>query len=184
MLYVIKKVKRPPAIRQFVGIVFLVVLAVIGRPEGCGALTVGLILSLTGLAVRFWAGGHVKKDKELAVTGPYAYVRNPLYVGNVLIALGFCTLSGYVWSYVVLAVLYIWLYLPSIRKEERTLGKLFGQEFEQYRAGVRAMWPRLTPYRKSTSEVRWSAAQWVRNGEHIVNAGILLALLALILKAF
>ena len=113
---------------------------------------------MIGIAIRFWAGGYVKKDKELATTGPYSYVRNPLYVGNVLIAFGFCLLSGYLWSFAVFAALYAWLYIPSIRKEERTLNKLFGEDFVRYKENVRATWPRLTPYQKGSGG--WSGSQW------------------------
>ena len=175
--YVLRKIKRPPAIRQLVGILFLIVLAAFGKPAGPGAVMVGSLLTIPGLAIRFWAGGYVKKDKELATTGPYSYVRNPLYVGNVLIAIGFCVLSGFWWSYLVFALLYIWLYIPSIQREERTLQKLFGDTFLRYKDNVRAMWPRLTPYESGSGG--WSAAQWVKNGEHLVNGGIVIAYLVL-----
>ncbi len=178
--YIVRKIKRPQDIRQLVGILFLVLLAVIGKPDGFGLVVSGTLLSVIGIAIRFWAGGYVKKDKELAVTGPYAYVRNPLYVGNVLIALGFCTLSGYLWSFVVFVVLYAWLYLPSIHKEERTLNKLFGEEFVRYKENVRAMWPRLRPYQ--TDSGAWSGSQWAKNGEHIVNASLVTALFFLVFR--
>ncbi len=180
--YIAKKTRRPHAIRQVVGIGFIIFLTVIGRPGGGGTVALGAALALLGTAIRFWAGGYVKKDRELATTGPYAFVRNPLYVGNVLIALGFCILSGRAWSFAAFAVLYLWLYVPSIRKEERTLHKLFGDDFIQYKAHVRAMWPRLTPY--ETGPGGWAASQWVRNGEHIVNAGLLIALAVLIYRYF
>ena len=180
--YILRKIKRPPAIRQLVGILFLVLLAVIGRPSWPELFITGTLLSVAGIVIRFWAGGYVKKDKELATTGPYAFVRNPLYVGNVLIALGFCILSGQAWSFAALAVLYLWLYIPSIRKEERTLSKLFGDDFVRYKKHVRAMWPRLSPY--ETGPGGWAASQWMKNGEHIVNAGLLIALAVLISRYF
>ncbi len=176
--YILRKIKRPSDIRQLVGILFLIVLAVIGKPSWPGLFITGTLLSVAGIAIRFWAGGYVKKDRELATTGPYAFVRNPLYVGNVLIALGFCILSGRVWSFAVFAGLYLWLYIPSIRKEERTLHKLFGNDFVRYKEHVRAMWPRLTPY--ETGPGGWAASQWIKNGEHIVNAGLLIALAVLV----
>jgi protein-S-isoprenylcysteine O-methyltransferase Ste14 len=177
--YIAKKIRRPHAIRQFVGILFLVVLTLIGKPHHFLPSFSGAILAVIGLGIRFWAGGYVKKDKELATTGPYAFVRNPLYVGNVLLAVGFCLLSGYfIASFAIFLFLYIWLYIPAIRKEEMTLQKLFGDEFLNYKENVRAMWPRLTPYQSGTGE--WSGRQWVKNGEHIVNAGLAIALLVLV----
>ena len=180
--YLARKIKRPSDIRQAVGILFLIILAVIGRPSWPRWFMTGTLLSIAGIAMRFWAGGYVKKDKELATTGPYAYVRNPLYVGNVLIALGFCILSGRAWSFLVFVVLYLWLYIPSIRKEERTLSKLFGDDFVRYKEHVSAMWPRLSPY--ETGPGGWAASQWMKNGEHIVNAGLLIALAVLISRYF
>ncbi len=180
--YILRKIRHPHAIRQVLGILFLVVLTVIGVPKRPGFVAVGSVLAFLGIAIRFWAGGHVKKDRELAVTGPYSFVRNPLYVGNVLIAVGFCFLSGYLWSFLVFALLYIWLYLPTIRREERTLQKLFGDDFLRYKENVRAMWPRWTPYRSGAGE--WSGRQWVKNGEHIVNAGLVAALIILLHRFF
>jgi len=179
--YLSKKIQRPHAIRQIVGILFLIVLTVVGRPSSAGSAVVGTLLSVIGIAIRFWAGGYVKKDRELATTGPYSFVRNPLYVGNVLIAVGFCLLSGYFrYAFAFFIFLYFWLYIPTIHKEERTLHKLFGDEFLRYRENVRAMWPRLTPYQTGSGE--WSGRQWVKNGEHIVNAGLAIALLVLVAR--
>ena len=58
------------------------------------------VIAVLGILVRLWASGHVKKDKVLATTGPYAYVRHPLYVGNHLITFGFCLASGLWWSFI------------------------------------------------------------------------------------
>jgi protein-S-isoprenylcysteine O-methyltransferase Ste14 len=164
-----------------VGILFLIILTAIGEPTQAGSVLLGSLLAGIGILIRFWAGGYVKKDKELATTGPYSFVRNPLYVGNVLIALGFCMLSGHVWSYAVFIILYAWLYLPSIKREEGTLYKMFGQDFVRYKENVRAMWPRLTPYQQGSGG--WSASQWIKNGEHIVNGGLVAALIILILRS-
>jgi len=179
--YLSRKIRRPHAIRQIVGIFFLILLTLIGRPASTGSVLTGLLLSVAGIAVRFWAGGYVKKDRELATTGPYSFVRNPLYVGNVLIAVGFCLLSGYfLYAFAFFIFLYLWLYIPTIRREEQTLHKLFGDEFLDYKENVRAMWPRSTPYQTGSGE--WSGRQWVKNGEHIVNGGLVIALLILIAR--
>src|SRR5258706_9455982 len=84
--------------RQFVGVAFLMALTIIGAPIA-DLYYWGVGLVLLGIAVRLWASGHVKKDKVLATTGPYAYVRHPHYVGNHLITVGFCLAASLWWGF-------------------------------------------------------------------------------------
>ncbi len=106
--------------RQLVGISFLILLTIIGRPTNAGLYILGVALATLGIAVRMWASGHVRKDKVLATSGPYAYVRHPQYVGNQLITVGFCLASGLWWSY------FVWIALgfllpQTIAYEDRRL---------------------------------------------------------------
>jgi protein-S-isoprenylcysteine O-methyltransferase Ste14 len=165
--------------RQFIGIVFLIVLAVIGQPTTALPVYVGAALAIFGIAVRLWASGHVKKDKVLAMSGPYAYVRHPLYVGNHLITFGFCLASGLWWSFVVAIALSLYFYPQTIRHEDSLLARLFPGQWESWNKETRALIPRLTPYRSGqTSE--WSFAQSLRqNGEPIIAALLLYGLYVL-----
>lgn len=108
------------------------------------AVAWSLVLVLPGLWLRGYAAGYVKKNRELTQTGPYAYVRNPLYVGSILIAAGFAVaLLSWVVA-VALAVMFALIYVPVIASEERFLRATFA-EFEDYCQRVPRLIPRLTP---------------------------------------
>jgi protein-S-isoprenylcysteine O-methyltransferase Ste14 len=107
------------------------------------AIAWSLALVLPGLAVRAAAAGTVKKDRELTVTGPYAYTRNPLYLGSALIASGFA-LALLSWPVaLLLAAGFAAIYLPVIAAEERFLQAAF-PEFESYHRSVPRFIPRIT----------------------------------------
>lgn len=162
--------------RQFVGIAFLILLTAAGAPKPAWFWP-GVAFAVLGIAVRLWASGHVKKDKELAVTGPYAFVRHPLYVGNHLITLGFCLASGLWWSFPAWIALGLYFYPQTIRDEDRLLARLFPDEWPRWAQQVRALIPRLTPYRAGGAAAPWSLRVSLRrNGEPIIAALLLLFL--------
>ena len=162
--------------RQFVGITFLVLLTIVGQPTVPGMYYAGLAFAVLGILVRLWASGHVKKDKVLATTGPYAYVRHPLYVGNHLITFGFCLASGLWWSFIAWLAIALFYYPQTIAHEDRELAKRFPGQWEAWARETRALIPRLRPYR-SEAKGEWSFAQSLKqNGEPIIAALLLLFL--------
>ena len=104
--------------RQFVGIAFVVWMTLVGRPEE-RLLWLGVALSMLGMLVRLWASGFVMKNEVLATVGPYARVRHPLYVGNILICAGFCAASGLWWSVPVAILMLLVFYPQTIRFEDQ-----------------------------------------------------------------
>jgi len=104
------------------------------------SIAAGSVVSLPGLWLRAVASGHVHKDAELATTGPYAYTRNPLYVGSLILAAGFAVAARSPWIVVLMLVMFVAVYLPVIRSEEEYLRRTF-PEFEDYAKRV----PRLMP---------------------------------------
>jgi len=166
--------------RQFVGIAFIFVITFMGRPSAWGThasaiFWTGVLAATLGMIVRFWGAGIVKKDKQLATTGPYGYVRHPLYVGNHLITLGFCLASGQWWSFVGWGLIALIFYPGTIAHEDEVLHRLFGKSWEKWRAQTRALIPRLTPYSPGVSG-EWSLRQSHHNGEPLI-MGILVACL-------
>jgi len=162
--------------RQLVGIAFVILLVIIGAPTNSDLYFLGVVSATLGIAVRMWASGHVRKDKVLATTGPYAYVRHPLYVGNHLITFGFCLASGLWWSFLVWIVLGFFYYPQTIAHEDRLLARLFPGEWEAWAKETRALIPRLGPYRSGQSS-EWSFRQSLRqNGEPIIAALLFLGL--------
>lgn len=105
-----------------------------------------LALVLPGLWLRGYASGYVKKNAELTMTGPYAHVRNPLYLGSILIAGGFAVALGSGWFAAVLAAFFLLIYVPVIAGEERFLRGEF-LEYEWYSRRVPRLIPRITPAR-------------------------------------
>ncbi len=136
-----KRVAR--RIRVPLGFIFAGVFLWLARPDG-RTMAWSLLLVLPGLWLRGYAAGYVNKNAELTMTGPYAYTRNPLYLGSMLIAFGFAAASGR-WEIVVaLAVLFLAIYLPTILSEEEFLRGRF-TAFDAYAAKVPRLLPRLTP---------------------------------------
>ena len=157
--------------RQFVTIAYVMLLSLIGLPQRVPALFwPGMVLVVSGEAVRIWASGHVKKDRILATTGPYAFVRHPLYVGNNVIVAGFCLVSGLWWSFPLWVALAFAFFPPAIAHEDGLLHRLFGSAWEDWRAHTRALVPSLTPFRTGTRG-EWSLRQSLGvNGEPLIAA--------------
>ncbi len=155
------------------------------------SLAVGLVPIIAGQALRVWAAGHLVKNKRLTTTGPYAYVRNPLYLGAITIVIGFCIVgmppwdltysvrNPRVWLYLLFIAAFFLYYMPRKMKiEGDRLRVIYGDDYDRYDAAVPDMIPRLTPYR-SGDDTRWSWRQTVDNSEHgtIMSLGIGLALM-------
>ncbi len=116
------------------------------RPSHPAAIAWSLVLVLSGLALRAGASGTVEKNRELTVTGPYAYTRNPLYLGSMLMAAGFA-LALMSWLVaLLLAADFAAIYIPVIAAEERFLRATFPQ-FNDYGRHVPRFLPRLTPWK-------------------------------------
>ncbi len=143
------------------------------------AVAWSLALVLPGLWLRAYAAGYVKKNRELTVTGPYAYTRNPLYLGSMLMAAGFA-LALLSWPVALaLALGFAVIYVPVIASEERFLRAAF-PGFDDYCRRVPRLIPRLTPARNPQSESapgRFSLSLYLGHREY--NAGIGAALLYL-----
>lgn len=143
------------------------------------AVAWSLALTLPGLWLRAYAAGYVKKNRELTVTGPYAHLRNPLYLGSILIAAGFAA-ALLSWTVALaLAILFTVIYIPVIASEERFLRTAF-PDFNGYCRQVPRLIPRLAPARFSarrTDSGAFSFALYLKHREY--NAGIGAALLYL-----
>jgi protein-S-isoprenylcysteine O-methyltransferase Ste14 len=133
-----------------VGFVVAAVFLWLARPNPW-TLAGSLLLVAPGLWLRGYASGYVKKNAELATTGPYAYTRNPLYLGSMLIAFGF-GLAAASWAVLVLlAVLFAAIYIPTILSEEAYLREHFAG-FEGYMRAVPRLLPRLTAGKVGSGE--------------------------------
>ena len=166
------------SMRQTLGILMIVLLTALGQPvepwywAGSG-------LAFVGILVRVWASGYVKKNEELATRGPYAWVRHPLYVGNLLLAGGFALAAHQWWAYTLVAVFALFFYPTAIREEDAKLKRLFGPVWKEWRTSTRALIPSLRPYRKG-SLGHWSFTYSMRlNGEPWIALFLVVCLLVL-----
>lgn len=137
----------------------------------------GVPLVCAGEGLRLWAAGHLRKDQVLTTGGPYAFVRNPLYIGSLTIAIGFALmLRGYLLILPLLAGFAL-AYRAETRREENVLRQKFGAVFDQYRKAVPAWIPRLSRYPQASLEpFRWRRV--LHNREYNAVLGILLLFLA------
>ena len=137
------------------GFVFAVLYFWLARPTW-RFIALGAVLIVPGLLIRALASGHVRKNEALATSGPYAYTRNPLYLGSLLIGIGFAVAARSWWVGVVLVVMFFAIYLPVIRDEEAFLRQKF-PEFEEYARRVPRMFPRIAParWRMRAADSRW-----------------------------
>ena len=149
------------------------------------ALLAGACVSLLGLAIRAWAAGHIRKNTQLATSGPYAFSRNPLYFGSFLLGLGFTIASGQLVLALLFAALFLGIYFPVMRVEASTMAQLFGNEYEVYKRSVPLFFPRLTPFRNGESaQVRFDGALYLRYREYRAALGLVLAWGLLLLKTY
>lgn len=169
-------------IRVPVGFAFAVAYLWLAHPSWT-FLGWGGILIFAGLIVRARASGHVQKNEALAISGPYAYARNPLYLGSLLIAIGFCIAARNLWIGLVLLLMFLGIYLPVIKSEEAFLRERF-PEFEDYAQNVPRMFPRITPYRPGSgkNEGKFSFNLYLKHREYNALLGALGILTLLVAK--
>ena len=168
------------------GFILLPLLLIAARPSA-GLFITGMCIAGIGLAIRAWASGYLKKNRELTVSGPYAHTRNPLYVGTFLVGAGVAVSTASWWFVAVFIALYLLIYVPVMMAEAETLRSLFPSQFADYQREVPLFLPRLTPYAGDTltsstgvlSDVadkrpRFETAIYMRHREYRATMGVLL----------
>lgn len=148
------------------------------------SLIAGAAVSILGLVLRAWAAGHIRKNAELATSGPYAHTRNPLYLGSFLLGLGFTIGSGRWQLGILFAVLFLGIYLPVMRVESATLAQLFGEKFKSYADAVPLFVPRFAPYRGDNRTTGFDKALYLRYREYRAALGLVIAWGLMIVKAY
>jgi protein-S-isoprenylcysteine O-methyltransferase Ste14 len=148
-------------------------------------LIVGAAIALPGLALRAWASGHLKKNDALATTGPYAYTRNPLYLGSFLMGVGFTVATGRWFLGIAFAALFLGIYVPVMRVESGTLRTLFGKSYQRYAEVVPLFLPRLSRYKDAgAAQTRFDPALYRRYREYRAGIGLVLAWALLAVRAY
>ena len=147
------------------------------------SIAFGALVGIVGLSIRAYAAGYLHKQSVLTVTGPYAYTRNPLYLGSSVLALGAGIATRSWISAAILVVYFALVYSVVMRREEHELLIQHGGAFEAYAAAVPLFFPRMTPARKDGARAgSFSLAQYKKNHEYEAAVGFLLLLLVFLLK--
>ena len=168
-------------IRVPLGFVFAVLYFWLARPTW-HFIALGAVVIVPGLLIRALASGHVRKNEALAMSGPYAYTRNPLYLGSLLMGIGFAVAARSWWVGVALVVMFFAIYLPVIRDEEAFLRQRF-PEFEEYARRVPRMFPRISPGSGADETAGgFSMDLYLKHREYNALLGSALLTLALVVK--
>lgn len=163
----VRELRYHEASRQLFAIILIILFTVFGKPSIPWLFYCALVPIVAGTLIRLWASGHVKKNQILATDGPYALVRHPLYVGNILMLFGFA-IAAEVWWTVPLVVLLLWFYYPpAIEYEDRKLSGYFGEAWQSWCKQTKALIPTWPP--AGNLFTPWSFKQsLIGNGEPVI----------------
>ena len=162
------------------GFLLVLVFAWFSRPTPL-SMAIGVPLSLAGLALRAWAAGCLAKNRQLATGGPYAYTRNPLYIGTLLVAAGLAVASRSIGLAALLAAVFLLVYLPVIQNEEQHLRQIF-PEYAEYAERVPALIPRLPARENNSNPFRMGL--YLKNQEYQAGLGFFAGMLFLLWKVW
>lgn len=160
------------------GFVMVAAFAWFSHP-GARSLAAGLPVSACGLALRAWAAGHLAKNERLAVSGPYSFTRNPLYLGTLITALGLAAAGRSIGLAVLFAALFVLVYLPAIELEEQHLLAIL-PGYAAFAARVPLLVPR---WPTAMGPDRFSAALYRKNREYQALLGWLVGVAWLVVRA-
>ncbi len=157
------------------------------------SIGVGGVTACIGLAIRAWASGHLRKNERLAITGPYAYTRNPLYLGTLVMGAGIAICAGTLWFAVLFVSLYLIVYISVMIAEAGTMRELFPESYEEYRRHVPLLFPRLTPWRggafvafgessPASQEGGFDLSRYLRHREYRAAIGLAVVVTLLVMK--
>lgn len=168
-------------VRVPLGFAFAAAYIWLSRPT-IASIVVGSCIAFVGLAIRTLASGHVEKNEVLAITGPYAYTRNPLYLGSLVLVAGFLIAARSWWLPLIAAGMLLAIYLPVIRSEEAFLRSRF-PEFDDYASQVPRLIPRSRPYRHQNRPNSFSWHLYWKHREYNAALGAGLMIAALVAKS-
>ena len=164
LLGLFDRIRYNEILRQGIGLLLVAVCAHFARLDA-GAVALGLVIAFFGQVFRIYAAGYIFKNKQLAKTGPYALVRHPLYLGNLLILMGFTISSGNLYVALVVIVFFLIWYPAAVTYEDGKLERIFGDEWREWSRSRRA----VIPGRFRWADLKpggWDTYQsLIRNGE-------------------
>jgi protein-S-isoprenylcysteine O-methyltransferase Ste14 len=146
------------------------------------SILAGALVGAMGLWLRAFAAGYLHKQEVLTVTGPYAFTRNPLYLGSAILTIGAGIASRSRVSAIILFVYFTMFYSIVMRREEKELHLRHGVAFEEYARAVPLFIPRLTAVKMPLASAgSFTFVQYKKNHEWQAAVGYLFLLTVLLL---
>ncbi|MGE0128659.1 MAG: isoprenylcysteine carboxylmethyltransferase family protein [Blastocatellales bacterium] len=168
-------------LRVPLGFITAILFVVFSQPTW-RSLAVGVPVALCGALYRAWASGHLRKNAELTMTGPYAFTRNPLYFGSFLMAAGCAICGGNLLLGLWLVAFFLLIYWPVMRAEASHMRLLFAGAYSEWEARVPLFVPRATPYRNGQTR-SFDLRQYLHHREYRALIGLSIVIAVLSLKA-
>lgn len=165
-------------LRVALGFVSGLLVLVLAQPTG-RSLTIGMSIAACGEAIRIWAAGHLRKSREVTVSGPYRWTAHPLYVGSAVMGVGLAVASASIPVAVLVAVYLVATLTAAIKSEEAFLRRTFGDQYDLYRSGIAAR----RRERRAAARRPFSVEQAMANREYRAVIGLGVVILLLIWKA-
>jgi protein-S-isoprenylcysteine O-methyltransferase Ste14 len=165
--------------RVRLGYPLAIVVLALARPVPRSILC-GALVGAVGLLLRAYAAGYLHKQEVLTVTGPYAYTRNPLYLGSAILTLGVAIATCSWFSAIVLCGYFALFYSIVMHKEEQELHLQHGAAFDQYAQTVPLFFPHLAAAKHAAGPGAFSFPQYKKNREYRAAIGFLLVLIVLV----
>jgi len=162
-------------IRVPLGFAFAILYFWLAKPT-LKSIFIGASLVVPGLVIRALASGYLQKNEQLATGGPYAYIRNPLYLGSLVLSVGFALAARSWWIVTGIVLLFFVIYLPVIRAEEMFLRERFPQ-FNEYAREVPSLFPRVTRFGKRSGSFSWGLYWKHREYNATLGSGAIVAAL-------
>jgi protein-S-isoprenylcysteine O-methyltransferase Ste14 len=165
-------------------ILALAMVLIFARPNEF-SIIFGAVIVFAGEGIRVWASGHLIRNDEVTTSGPYAYLRDPLYLGRLLLLIGFC-IMGWVYDLILLLIglgVFFIYYMPrKYGKEMARLEGIFGEEYREYASYTHGLIPRLRPYPKARKRPWSFDLFWKENREQHFLIGTMLFFLLVLAK--
>jgi protein-S-isoprenylcysteine O-methyltransferase Ste14 len=163
------------------GLFGVLLAAILARPT-LWSIAIGFLVCIPGLLIRCWACGNIRKEKKLAMTGPYRYTRNPLYFGNLILGIGI-VIGARSWFVLGIFIIYFLVFYPIIiNQEKKRMNEFFPEEYEEYKNKTPLFFPTLKPSLPQYKQT-FSWTQYRRNREIRALTGVLIFWAIMIVKA-
>jgi protein-S-isoprenylcysteine O-methyltransferase Ste14 len=163
------------------GLISAILSLILAKPT-LYSLIGGAVIAVLGLAIRIWACGNLRKEKELTTSGPYRYTRNPLYFGSMI--LGISTVAA-CQSWGVLALFlanFLIIYPVVVRAEKERMFQLFPEKYKEYSEHVPLFFPTFRPKLPRDPDHRFSWDRYKKNRENRALLGSVIIYICLIIK--